>query len=301
MTIPTGNGNPQQVSDVSDDDSLLEDDTTVTPFNQNPVISIIKSGMFQDENGDTFAQVGETISYTFTVENTGDVTLTNVTVTDPLVTVSGGPSAESPGANDTTTFTATYTLVQGDVDNGFVNNQATATGDYTDAAGNPQQVSDLSDDDSNCWRMMTTVTPFNQRPGIAIIKSGTFQDENGDTFAQVGETISYTFTVENTGDVTLNNVTVTDPLVTVSGGPITLAPGAMTPRPSPRLTRWCRPTSTTALLTTRPPRPVTLPTAGDPQQVSDLSDDSLLEDDTTVTPFNQDPGHCHHQERHVQR
>ena len=211
-------GDPQQVSDLSDDDSLLEDDTTVTPFNQNPGIAIIKSGTFNDENGDTFAQVGETISYAFTVENTGDVTLTNVTVTDPLVTVSGGPITLAPGASDTTTFTATYTLTQSDIDNGFVDNQATATGDYTDSAGDPQQVSDLSDDDS-LLEDDTTVTPFNQNPGIAIIKSGTFNDENSDTFAQVGETISYTFTVENTGDVTLTNVTVTDPLVTVSRRP----------------------------------------------------------------------------------
>ena len=136
------------------------------------------------------------------MENTGDVTLTNVTVTDPLVTVSGGPITLAPGASDTTTFTATYTLVQSDIDNGFVDNQATATGDFTDAAGDPQQVSDLSDDDS-LLEDETTVTPFNQDPGIAIIKSGTFNDENSDTFAQVGETISYTFTVENTGDVTL--------------------------------------------------------------------------------------------------
>ena len=162
----TATGTPPigaNVTDVSDDNSNLEDDPTVTPLTQTPGIAIIKSGTFNDENSDTFAQVGETISYTFTVENTGDVTLTNVTVTDPLVTVSGGPITLAPGASDTTTFTATYTLVQSDIDNGFVDNQATATGDFTDTAGDPQQVSDLSDDDS-LLEDETTVTPFNQDP-----------------------------------------------------------------------------------------------------------------------------------------
>ena len=134
---------------MSDDDSLFEDDDTVTPLNQNPGIAIIKSGTFNDESGDGFAQVGETISYTFTVENTGDVTLTNVTVTDPLVTVSGGPITLAPGQVDSTTFTATYVITTEDILAGGVVNQATATGEFTDINGDAQPVSDLSDDDSN--------------------------------------------------------------------------------------------------------------------------------------------------------
>ena len=50
-------------------------------------------------------------------------------------------------------------------------------------------------------------------------KAGSFNDENGDGFAQTGETISYSFTVTNDGNVTVNNIIVTDSLITVSGGP----------------------------------------------------------------------------------
>ncbi|WP_150546821.1 DUF7507 domain-containing protein, partial [Mesonia oceanica] len=144
-----GNGNPQTTQDLSSSSSTTQDDTTVTPFGQNPGIALIKTSIFNDENGDGFAQVGETIDYAFEVENTGDVTLTNVTVTDPLVSVSGGPLASfAPGAVDNTTFTATYTITQADVDNGSVSNQATATGTYTDGNGDEQTTEDLSSSSS---------------------------------------------------------------------------------------------------------------------------------------------------------
>ena len=73
--------------------------------------------------------VGDEITYTFTVTNTGLVTLTNVTVTDPLVTVTGGPiAALAPGGVDSTTFTAVYTITQADIDNGSITNTATVNG-----------------------------------------------------------------------------------------------------------------------------------------------------------------------------
>ena len=185
---------------------VSDDDPEQVPTPQDPSIDIVKSGAFQDENGDGLAQAGETINYIFVVTNTGNVTLTGVTVTDPLVTVSGGPVVLVPGQTDNTSFTGTYILTQADVDAAIVLNTATTSGE--DPNGNPVMDDDPED------------TPFVQDPEISLIKSGTFQDENGDGVSQVGETIAYTFTVINTGNVTLTGVTVTDPLVTVIGGPI---------------------------------------------------------------------------------
>ncbi|PRP68230.1 DUF7507 domain-containing protein [Nonlabens agnitus] len=37
-----------------------------------------------------FAQLGETISYSFTVTNTGATTLTDITITDPLLVAPNG-------------------------------------------------------------------------------------------------------------------------------------------------------------------------------------------------------------------
>ena len=108
-------------------------------------MQLLKTGIHNDTNSDGFAEAGETISYSFTVTNTGDTTLTNITITDPLVgiVISGGPIASlAPGVTDSTTFTGTYTFTQADVDAGQVTNQATANA--IDPAANA--VTDLSDD-----------------------------------------------------------------------------------------------------------------------------------------------------------
>ena len=116
------------------------------------------------------------------------------------------------GASDSTTFTGSYVLTQADIDAGSYLNTALATG--TDPNGDP-----VTDPDEH-------TEPLPQDPAIELVKSGAFQDENGDGNADVGETIAYTFTVTNTGNVTLTNVTLADTVggVTISGGPIASLP-----------------------------------------------------------------------------
>ena len=109
------------------------------------MISLEKTGEFNDENGDGATDVGETISYAFKVTNTGNVTLYDIVIDDPLpgIEISGGPIEQlDPGEFDETTFTATYTITEEDIENGEVVNQAIVTG--TDPNG--QTVNDTSDD-----------------------------------------------------------------------------------------------------------------------------------------------------------
>jgi gliding motility-associated-like protein/uncharacterized repeat protein (TIGR01451 family) len=208
------------VTDLSDGDSVLEDDPTVTGICQDPSIALIKVGTFNDEDGDGCSDVGETIGYVFTVTNTGNVTLTDVNVTDG-VPVSGTTIASlAPGAEDATSFTAAYTITQADIDAGEFSNQATAEGTAPDGS----LVGDLSDDDS-VLEDDPTITVLCQDPSIALIKVGTFNDEDGDGCADVKETISYIFRVINNGNMTISNITVNDSLVNVQGAPISLLPG----------------------------------------------------------------------------
>ncbi|EAQ40561.2 hypothetical protein MED134_07389 [Dokdonia sp. MED134] len=292
QALATGqNPSGDDVEDTSDDDSTVEgdDDITITDLPEDPgTIAIVKTGTFNDEDGDGFAQVGETITYNFTVTNTGNVTVTNIIVTDPLVTVTGGPIDLVPGASDATTFVAEYVLTQEDVDAGMVENQALATGQ------NPSgdDVEDTSDDDSTVeGDDDVTITDLPEDPGmIAIVKTGTFNDEDGDGFAQVGETITYNFTVTNTGNVTVTNIIVTDPLVTVTGGPIDLVPGA-----SDATTFVAEYVLTQEDVDAGMVENQALATGQNPNgdDVEDTSDDDSTEegeDDITITDLPEDPG-----------
>jgi uncharacterized repeat protein (TIGR01451 family) len=202
---------PQTVDDLSGTTNT-DDTPTVAPLGQAAAVALVKT---VDTSGvSSPAAVGDTLTYAFTVTNTGNTTLTNVTLADPLpgmaLTAPAIPSL-APG-DSASVWTGTYDLVQADIDNGFVENQATATGGYMDPISGPQTVDDLSgattsDDDP-------TVADLRQRPAINLIKTA---DASGvSSPAQVGQTITYAFTVTNTGNTTLTNVVLADPLVGIT-------------------------------------------------------------------------------------
>ena len=208
------------ITDTSDDDSFLQDDPTVTTLCQNNAIALIKTGVFNDVDGDQCADVKETITYTFMVKNTGNTTISGVDIEDAMVNVQGGPITLAPGQEDTTTFSAIYLITQADIDTGAVTNTATVTGvTSTDVV-----VSDISDDDT-LTQDDPTITPLCNLAVIALIKTAILGDENGDGCIDLGETIIYDFVVTNLGNVPLTQVIVTDPMVTVQGGPVTILAG----------------------------------------------------------------------------
>ncbi|MCK7590037.1 gliding motility-associated C-terminal domain-containing protein [Subsaxibacter sp. CAU 1640] len=213
------------VSDLSDDNSITEDDTTVTTLCQSAAIALIKTGVFNDGDGDSCSDVGETITYTFTVTNEGNASITNVVLDDPML---GGTIALSSGDTDSDgeldvdeiwIYTSDYTITQVDIDLGVVMNQATVIG-----VSNGTNVSDLSDDNSILENDITEVTLCipNIVASISLEKVGVFNDTNGDGSAQAGETISYSFTLYNTGDSTLFNIVLEDelPNIMMSGNMI---------------------------------------------------------------------------------
>ncbi|WP_264522511.1 gliding motility-associated C-terminal domain-containing protein [Flavobacterium sp. N2469] len=197
-------------------------DSTVIDLPQSGKLDLKKTAVFNDTNNNGIAEAGETITYSFTVKNTGNVTITGITINDPLVTVTGGPISLAPNASDSTTFTAVYTIKQSDVDAGKITNSATATGKDP----NNTTVTATSDDPLTPAPGDSTVIDLPQSGNLELMKMAVFNDLNGNGIPEAGETITYTFTVKNIGSVTISNITINDPMVTVTGGPISLAPGA---------------------------------------------------------------------------
>ncbi|XWL01970.1 SpaA isopeptide-forming pilin-related protein [Macrococcoides goetzii] len=218
-------------------------DTVDIPATQSTAIDIEKAALQQE------AKVGESITYTFTVTNTGNVTLTNVVVKDPMFNaITLDKATLAPG--EVATGTATKVVTQDDIDAGKVTNTATATGTPPGDSKPP------TDED-------TVVVPAKPETSIALDKSTT------STELVVGENVTFTFKVTNTGNVTLKDVIVTDPMF--PGGIVlnstTLAPGQSTiGTASHKVTQAEVDAGTlinTATTTGTPPGELTPPTAED--------------------------------------
>ena len=125
-TPNNGPGDPPEDDEAS---ATIEANPSFVP---TPRLSLSKTGTLNDDDGATGVTAGDTISYVFTVTNTGNVTITDITLADTGATITGGPiTSLAPGESDSTTFSATYTVTQTDIDAGMYTNTATVTGDGT--------------------------------------------------------------------------------------------------------------------------------------------------------------------------
>ncbi|MBH0044721.1 DUF7507 domain-containing protein, partial [Pseudoalteromonas sp. SWXJZ10B] len=151
----------------------------------DPSITAEKSGVMTSGSG----EAGSEITYSFIVTNTGNVTLRLVGVLDPLIDVV--PS-------DLTFPSATGILgpnEQADVDNGTVENTATAIGTAPDGT----EVTGVSN------------TVFNPTEDAepSIVTTHTAALAAGAT-GVLGDGMNYSFRISNDGNVTLNGVTLSN-------------------------------------------------------------------------------------------
>ncbi|WP_198520111.1 gliding motility-associated C-terminal domain-containing protein [Lacinutrix sp. Bg11-31] len=208
------------VSDISGTTATTDDATVITLCQGDTTIALVKAAVFNDEDQDNCTDVGETVSYTFTLTNTGNVSIDTIVLTDPLleapnpvvaiVLVSGDTDNDNElDPTETWTYTADYTVTQADIDAAQVTNQATVNGQnvLTDAPVNDISGTTATTDDA------TVITLCQGDTTIALVKAAVFNDEDQDNCTDVGETISYTFTLTNTGNVSIDTIVLTDPLL----------------------------------------------------------------------------------------
>jgi len=171
------------------------------PIVQNPQISLQKSSTTAD-----VTTAGQVVDYQYLVKNSGNVTLTGITVSDSLgITVSCVKTTLNPG--ESTTCTASYTVTQADIDaGGYLINTATADSDQTPPVTDQLQI------------------PIVPNPTLSIVKSSATTQVTA-----AGQVVIYNYLVTNGGNATLTGVTVSDSLgITVSCVKTTLAPGEST-------------------------------------------------------------------------
>lgn len=187
-----------------------------------------------DEDGNRFFKVGETVTFDIVVTNSGNQTLENIAVSDvmqdvairdgnsvkeflkklfasALMKTTGESTSESgvsevipslePGASKT--FTVTYKIKDSDIGRDFVN-VATAK----------------AEDGTKNWDSSEQVPVEQPDRKAAITKSYKGEASGDDGKYKPGDTIQYEITVENTGNVALENFIVKDVMTATDGNTV---------------------------------------------------------------------------------
>ncbi|WP_299440955.1 hypothetical protein, partial [uncultured Aquimarina sp.] len=208
-TSTTDAGGPTNGGQTAGNPFPDTDSPGAEPDWRDPVVNdleITKVDTYVDTNTNGIIDAGDTINYVFVVTNNGTADITNITVADPVVTVSGGPLATLiAGNSDNSTFTASYIIIAADITAGTFSNTATVSAEdlngntITSLSDDPDDASDTTDDDNDGNPDDPTVTDLRQGL-LDITKTDTYVDTNGNGIIDAGDTINYVFTVSNTGN-----------------------------------------------------------------------------------------------------
>ena len=207
MLPGTWDNDPEGQSVDADSDKNIY---TYTLTQQAPSVNV-------EKNADkTSVKVGETINYTVTVTNNGNVDLANVAVQDEMmnsttVTVTAKDSDGADVTPDGTwsentytianlpvgvtyTFEYSYTATENDVKSGVSN---TVTVDAPN----------LPEDPSDTVKVQVLDPKIDIEKALTAVNGG---EVPTDYNAQVGDALTYTITVTNTGNTSFEEITVTD-------------------------------------------------------------------------------------------
>ncbi|MEF2804365.1 MAG: hypothetical protein U0N24_08065, partial [Sellimonas intestinalis] len=189
-----------------DEDPVDQEGEETVPTDSADSHLTIHKATTSDPGDDGAYDLGDTITYEIIAANDGNVTLNNVIVTDELTGDEWIIETLAPGASET--FEAEYVVTEEDIHNGSVVNEATATAEGPEE---PVITPGETEDETN---------PEN--PSLTVDKSIV---EEKDEY-EIGDVIEYEITVANNGNVTQNDVRVTDLLQAAGDIVITGVEGA---------------------------------------------------------------------------
>jgi len=223
-----GDGNLENTATVNTDQGVHDDDDASVPVDRSPSMNVTKSVTSitggQGANGLTGADSdGDVIHYAISVQNTGNTTLTGLTVTDPNADAGSIQEVKVGGFNtgdtdqdgvfdvgETWNYTAAHTVTQAELDGQGIDIAGAIDGDGDDdnrvTADTNETPADTAD----------AAAPLIYNPSLNIIKDVSSIDGGQGSFGldgadDAGDVINYAIAVQNTGNITLTGVTVTDP------------------------------------------------------------------------------------------
>jgi uncharacterized repeat protein (TIGR01451 family) len=161
-----------------------------------PAMSVTKVLSFNSDN-DSSGNVtqGDVLHYTVTATNTAGVPLTNVKVSDPLLTPTSNTCASVLAKGNKCQLVGTYTVTAADVSNGVITNTGSATSNEITTPVNSNTVN--------------TIVFGSPAMSVKVVLAS-FTDNDNSGNVTPGDQLFYNVTATNTGNVQLTNVQVTD-------------------------------------------------------------------------------------------
>jgi len=139
-----------------------------------------------------YTKTGDIINYSILVNNTGNVTLFDLKISDPNAELKAGSYIASLLPGDEVSIAASHTISQADLDAGRLENIAKVSG--FDQEGKPIE---------KAGRKVIIL-------GLQHPELTTAATASAMAFKQEGDVIEYTLVVKNTGNITMNNIEVFD-------------------------------------------------------------------------------------------
>lgn len=192
-------------ADVTLDKTVVSIDSDELVEGEVALVEGVPTLLVDAASGDSYE-----LTYQFTVTNTGEVTLYNLALTDPLL---GGPvdlADDTLAAGASTTGSASYLVTAADIAAGTVPNTATVAGDNAPEGGDT--VTDTDDE------VVEIVEVLDRVLGLEIVKEALIDpdgDGNKTITVRDGEdaAVTYRYTITNTGNEDLFDLTLEDDVI----------------------------------------------------------------------------------------